>query len=61
MLYNVIDYESGEIYLMNESSLNVSDFFIRYNCTMMPTPDFIKKENRSEADFYVLPQIEVTD
>ena len=61
MLYNVIDFETGEIYLSNESGVNVSDFFIRYNCTMMHTPDFIKEENRDDADFYVLPQIEVTD
>ena len=61
MLYDVIDHETGEIYLSTATAPEVSKFLVHYECSLMPAPDFLDAKNRSENDFYVLPQIEVTD
>ena len=61
MLYDVIDHETGEIYLSTATSPEVSKFLVQYECRVMPAPDFLDAKNRSENDFYVLPSIEVTD
>jgi len=61
MLYDVIDHETGELYLSTATLLEVIKFLFRYECELMPAPDFLDAKNRSENDFYVLPNIEVSD
>lgn len=59
MFYNVIDAETGEIYIDFGSASEVSKFLVDYKCRIVGTPDFIEEDQRNDEDFYVIPSQEV--
>ena len=59
MFYNVIDAETGEIYIDMGLSSDVSKFLVQYACRVVPAPDFLTEDQRNDEDFYVIPSKEV--
>jgi len=59
MLYNVIDVETGEIYVNNETATEATKFLIDYACRIVGAPDFLTEDQRSDEDIYVIPSQEV--
>jgi len=59
MYYNVIDAETGEIYVDMGLSPDVSKFLVNYQCRIVGAPDFIEEAQHSDEDIYVIPSKEV--
>ena len=59
MFYNVIDAETGEIYVDMALSSEVSNFLVDYKCRIVGAPDFLTEDQRNDEDFYVIPSKEV--
>lgn len=59
MYYNVIDAETGEIYVDMGLSSDASKFLVNYQCRIVGAPDFIEEAQRSDEDIYVIPSKEV--
>lgn len=59
MSYNVIDVETGEIYVNNESATEATKFLVDYACRIVSAPDFLAEDQRSDEDIYVIPSQEV--
>ena len=59
MLYNVIDVETGEIYVNNETATEATKFLIDYACRIVGAPDFLTEDQRNDEDIYVIPSQEV--
>ena len=59
MFYNVIDAETGEIYVDMGLSPDVSKFLVNYQCRIVGAPDFLTEDQRSDEDIYVIPSQEV--
>jgi hypothetical protein len=60
MMYNVIDAETGEVYIDSENAETVGQFLQNFECRIVATPDFIPTEDRDDSDCYVVPSIEVS-
>ncbi len=60
MMYNVIDAETGEMYIDSKSAEAVAQFVSDFECRIVSTPDFIPAERRDDSDYYVVPSIEVS-
>ena len=58
MYYNVIDAETGEIYVDMGLSSDASKFLVNYQCRIVGAPDVIEREP-SDEDIYVIPSKEV--
>ena len=59
MFYNVIDAETGEIYVNNETVTEATKFLIDYECRIVGAPDFLTEDQRSDEDIYVILYQEV--
>ena len=60
MKYNVIDAETGEIYISDKTAVEASQFMTDYQCRIVPCPDFVPAAARDDSDYYVVPTIEVS-
>ena len=59
MYYDVIDAETGELYIDTGLSPEVIKFLIDYECRIVSCPESVPEEKRCDADIYVIPSREV--